>query len=91
MYELEVFGKLSETLDVKQFVKESFSLHPNPAKNGILNIVGDEEVSSVVVFNTLGAKIDAPFENGKLFVDTLASGVYFLKINKKHTLKFIKN
>ena len=54
MYELEVFGKLSETLDIKQFVKESFSLHPNPATNGIINILGDEEVNSVIVYNTIG-------------------------------------
>jgi hypothetical protein len=91
MFELEVYGKLAETLDVKQFVKQSFSIHPNPVTNGIINVVGDENIDSVVLYNSVGAKIDVLFEDGKLFVDNLTSGVYFLKINKKYTIKFIKN
>lgn len=88
--ELEVFGKLETTLDVKQYVSnQSFSLYPNPATN-IINIIGDEEVSNVEVFDIQGSKINIPFENGRLSVQGLSTGVYFLKINKQYTFKFIK-
>lgn len=90
LYELEVYGKLSETLDVKQFAKQPFSIFPNPTTNGIINIVGDQEVVLVEVYDLLGAKIKTTFENAKVSVQDLASGVYFLKINKQYSIKFIK-
>jgi hypothetical protein len=90
MIELEVYGKLNETLNTKQFVKQAYSIFPNPITNGVINIVGDQEVLSVEVYDILGAKIKTPFENAKVSVQNLASGVYFLKINKQYTIKFIK-
>ena len=89
-FELEVYGKLAETLSVKKFEKQAFKIYPNPVTNGVLNISGDQEVKSVAVYNIVGAKINMPFENRQLRVDSLAPGVYFLRVNNKYSIKFIK-
>ncbi len=91
MFELEVYGKLSGTLGVKQYEKQPFTLYPNPATDGIINIIGDQEVQSVDVYDIRGAKLDTLFENGKLNITNLSNGVYFLRINKKYSIKFIKS
>ncbi len=91
LFELEVYGYASQTLGVKKYEKQPFTLYPNPVTNDEINIIGDQEVESVAVYNILGAKIDTPFENGKLSVSKLSTGVYFLKINNKFSIKFIKN
>ena len=90
LFELEVFGYPSETLGIKQFEKQVFTLYPNPTSNGILDIIGDQEVQSIDVYNMLGTKIDVPFENNKVSVFNLATGVYFLRINNKYSFKFVK-
>ena len=91
LFELEVYGYVSENLGVKQYVKLPFSIYPNPVTKGVLNIGGDQEVQSVDVYTILGTKINAPFENNQLRVNDLSTGVYFLRINKKYSVKFIKN
>jgi hypothetical protein len=91
LFELEVFGYLSANLGVKQYEKQPFTLYPNPVTKGFLNIGGDQEVQSVDVYTILGTKINAPFENGQLQVQDLAPGVYFLRVNKKYSFKFIKD
>jgi hypothetical protein len=91
LFELEVFGYLSENLGVKQYEKQPFTLYPNPVTKGVLNIGGDQEVQSVDVYTILGTKINAPFENGQLQVEDLTPGVYFLRVNKKYSFKFIKD
>jgi hypothetical protein len=90
LLELEVYGKLAETLNVKQYAKQAFALYPNPVTNGILNIIGEQEVDSVAVYNLLGAKMTTRFENNQVAVSDLAPGVYFLTINNKYSFKFIK-
>jgi Glycosyl hydrolase catalytic core/Secretion system C-terminal sorting domain/F5/8 type C domain len=90
MFELEVYGKPATTLAVPQFEAQKFSIYPNPVTNNILNISGEQEVRSVDVFTILGAKMAIPFENNQLNVDSLAPGIYFLKINNKYSYKFIK-
>ncbi len=91
LLEIEVYGFAAETLGTKKFEKQQpFTLYPNPTTNGILNIVGDQEVESVVVYDILGNKIDAPIEKGSISVSKLSSGIYFMKINNKYSIKFIK-
>jgi len=90
MFELEVYGKPAATLGVPQFEAQKFSIYPNPVTNNILNISGEQEVQSVAIFNIVGAKMAIPFENNQLNVDSLAPGIYFLKINNKYSYKFIK-
>ena len=88
--ELEVYGKLAESLTVKKIEKQEFAIYPNPVTKGILNISGDQEVQSVDVYTILGSKINIPYHNSQLRVDDLAPGIYFLKVNNKYSFKFIK-
>jgi hypothetical protein len=91
MFELEVYGKVAATLGVTSYEdQQAFSIYPNPVKNGILNIGGNQEVDSVSVYNLLGAKINTPYENRQLLIDSLAPGIYFLRVNNKYSFKFIK-
>ncbi len=91
MFELEVYGKVASNLGVRSYEdKQVFSIYPNPVKNGILNIGGDQEVNSVAIYNLLGAKINVPYENRQLQIESLAPGIYFLRVNSKYSFKFIK-
>lgn len=89
--ELEVYGKLTSSLGVPAYnEKQAFRIYPNPVTNGVLHISGEQEIESVVVYDILGAKINAQYENGQVQVSNLAAGVYFLKVNNKYSFKFIK-
>lgn len=90
LFELEVFGYASGTLGVKKYEKQPFSIYPNPVNKGEINVVGDQEIESIAVYNLSGAKINIPFENGKLSVSKLSAGIYFLRINNKYSIKFLK-
>lgn len=92
IFELEVYGKVASTLGVTSYEnRQAFSIYPNPLKNDLLTISGDQEIQSVEVYSMLGAKINARFENNQVQVSNLAPGVYFLKVNNKYSFKFIKN
>ena len=90
IFELEVYGKPAATLGLQQFDTQQFTIYPNPVTNQILNISGEQEVQSVEVYNILGAKINARYENKQVQVSNLAPGVYFLRVNNKYSFKFIK-
>ncbi|MBP6757012.1 MAG: discoidin domain-containing protein [Bacteroidia bacterium] len=90
LFELEVYGLSSNVLGVNQFEKQAYTIYPNPVLNGVLNIIGNEVVQSADVYTILGVKIITPFENGKLIVNGLSPGFYFLRVNNKYTVKFIK-
>ena len=89
MFELEVYGILATNLNIKQYDQQPFSIFPNPIVDGVLNIVGDTEIESVAVYNILGTKINIPFDSNQVQVSALAPGIYFLRINNKHSFKFI--
>jgi hypothetical protein len=91
MFELEVYGKLNATLATKPFDKQILTLYPNPVTNGFININGEIEVQSVDVYDTLGTKINVSYTSNQLDVSTLSTGIYFIKINKKYSFKFIKS
>lgn len=64
--------------------EEIFSVYPNPASNGYVNVtsstIGDKNIS---VYDILGKKvIDTIITNERLNVSELTSGVYILKINQ---------
>ena len=90
LFELEVYGYTAQTLGVKKYEKQPFSIYPNPVSNDILNISNEQEVELVDVYNLTGAKIETPYEKGKLLISKLPTAVYFLKINNKFSIKFIK-
>ncbi len=89
LYELEVYGRRT-TLGTNDFVTSKFNIYPNPTSD-ILNIFGVDEVAFLEVFDANGKSIITQKKLKSVNVSSLPKGVYFLKINNKETVKFIKN
>ena len=93
-----VYGALnptSATLSVDDALASKFSVYPNPATDFLTIDAGNVEISSVSVFNLLGAKVLEQKElvDNKINTASLTSGVYLLKIesgNSSVTKKFLK-
>lgn len=84
--------KKSAALSFQDFEKDSFSLSPNPATS-FVNIKSIYEINTIDVFDMIGKKIKSiPFVSSNdynLDVSEFKSGMYFVKLNAKVTLKLI--
>ena len=87
-YEIEVYGRIA-TLGTNDFSTSKFSIYPNPTSN-ILNVSGDEAVSFLQVFDGNGKSLLIQKNSNSVDVSSLPTGVYFMKLNNKETVKFIK-
>ncbi|WP_034062603.1 T9SS type A sorting domain-containing protein [Lacinutrix jangbogonensis] len=74
----------ANTLSVDTFENTSFSIYPNPASNGFVNITTtSNEAINVTVFDILGKQvISQTINNNRLDVSNLNTGVYILKLNQ---------
>ena len=85
----------SEQLGVSDFTAINVSVYPNPTINKI-NIQSDEQITNVVVYNTLGQMVmnSAPdATNFSMETANLDAGIYFAKLSTEKgskTVKFIK-
>ena len=73
------------TLSVNQNEALEFSVFPNPASNGFVNIntTNTSAKTSVSVFNVLGKEvINTILKSDRLDVSNLNAGVYILKLNQ---------
>lgn len=71
------------TLSTENFENTEFSVYPNPASNGFVNITtASNEAINVSVFDVLGKKVLSQTINNRLNVSTLKSGVYILNLNQ---------
>ncbi len=89
LYELEVYGRIT-TLGTNDFSVNKFNIYPNPTSN-IINIFGETEIELLQIFDVSGKQLIAKKESNSVDVSKLPKGIYFLKINNKETVKFIKN
>ena len=68
-------------------------VYPNPASVAV-NVEASEEIATVSVFNMSGAAVavgcNVEGNHAVINVEGLASGVYFVRINDKETIRFIK-
>lgn len=76
--------QIGGSLGINDANESQFSLYPNPASNGFVNIVskvsGDKEVA---VFDVLGKQvINTTITGERLNISALNSGVYIVKINQ---------
>jgi hypothetical protein len=85
----------NSTLGVNDFNAINVSVYPNPTINNI-NIQSDEQITNVVVYNTLGQMVmnAAPdATNFSMQTANLDAGIYFAKLSTEKgskTVKFIK-
>ena len=87
-YEIEVYGRIA-ALGTNDFSASKFNIYPNPTSD-ILNISGDESVAFLQVFDANGKQLITQKDSNSVDVSSLPIGVYFMKLNNKETVKFIK-
>ncbi|MGI4873654.1 MAG: M4 family metallopeptidase [Janthinobacterium lividum] len=77
----EGFAATTTSLDA------TLSLYPNPAADYLtLALSSNADLTSVQVFDALGAKVAAPYEAGRLNVTGLANGLYLVRASDgQHT------
>lgn len=71
------------TLSIDSFNDESFSIFPNPAKDGIVNItLSNASEFNIEIFNILGKKVMSRSADttARLNTNSLQSGVYLVKV-----------
>ncbi|WP_299551502.1 glycosyl hydrolase [Seonamhaeicola sp.] len=90
LYEIEVYGKAASLSVEDVNLHKLINIYPNPVNEGLLNIKGSEHVTSAEIYNVLGVKFNATLTNRSIDVSDLESGLYFLRLNKKLSLKFLK-
>ncbi|MBR4467964.1 MAG: T9SS type A sorting domain-containing protein [Bacteroidales bacterium] len=70
---------------------ENVSLYPNPA-NDKIRIEGLEGEHEISIYNAMGMKVMAVTlqDEGEIHIDELSAGLYLLRIDEKHTMRFVK-
>ena len=80
---VDEFTWTAPTLSTENFETTEFTVYPNPASNGFVNITtASNEAINVSVFDVLGKKVLSQTINNRLNVSTLKSGVYILNLNQ---------
>ncbi|QDO95239.1 T9SS type A sorting domain-containing protein [Formosa sediminum] len=90
---LDAFNWSPASLSINDFEVETneIKIVPNPASDFIqLNKLNTKEIYTI--YNTLGQEVKEGivFENDKIDIKSLENGLYFLKIDGKTTMKFLK-
>ena len=69
----------------------SLNLYPSPSSD-FIQVSGLTATENYSIYNVLGNKVGsgAIFDNKKIEVANLSNGIYFLKLEKGNTIKFIK-
>ncbi|MFL9835858.1 T9SS type A sorting domain-containing protein [Flavobacterium sp. ST-75] len=86
-------AKLGTTeLDIKDNTLKEISLYPNPSSD-YLYITNLENSSKLSIYNTIGQEVKkvSIISNEGIPIQSLNSGVYFIKIEGYNPVKFIKN
>ncbi|MDW8848533.1 DUF5074 domain-containing protein [Flavobacterium sp. MMLR14_040] len=80
-------------LGVGDFKKLELGIYPNPVSD-ILNIITEDEVLSIMVYDISGKSINTKVSNNQIDVSGFVKGMYIINIitdKAKYTQKFIKN
>ena len=91
LYEIEVYGKEFNALSITEnsFLKNQFTIYPNPTTN-VLHISGNDEVEYLDIFDLNGRKLMTTKGVNTVDVSQLSAGVYFINVNNKEAVKFVK-
>lgn len=64
------------------------SIYPNPVKE-ILNVISDEEVVSISVYNSNGVEVASSFGSDRVDMSQLSEGVYIVRIRTNNGVRTI--
>lgn len=87
-FEFEVYE--ASTVGLDDVAKNRFNVYPNPVTGDILTINSVQQISSVDIHNIMGIKMQFANHGKNVDVTTLKPGIYFIKVNDTHSIKFIK-
>ncbi len=79
-------------LEINEFEEnKGTSIFPNPSSN-FIQILDVSETVNYTIFDIIGSEINRGMttDNGKIEIQHLTNGVYFLKLEDGNTLKFVK-
>jgi len=79
------------SLSTNDFTSKRIKVFPNPSSN-FIKINGLTTVENYEIYNTIGQKVrtGTVVENEKIDIQNLINGIYFLKLEKTNSIKFIK-
>ena len=79
------------SLSTNDFTLKRIKVFPNPSSD-FIKINGLTTVENYEIYNTIGQKvrIGTVVENEKIDIHNLTNGIYFLKLEKTNSIKFIK-
>lgn len=84
-----VSTEIVNTLSTEEFVTKTIQLYPNPT-NGILNIISNNQVSDITIYNEIGQTVFSQKNKNILNISKLATGIYFLRISDENGFSEIK-
>ncbi len=88
-YEIEVYGRISSSLGLNELDSNSFSIYPNPVAT-TLTVQGAANIELIEIFDVNGKKLISEKAVNSVEVSKLSAGIYFLKVNDKEAIKFLK-
>lgn len=88
-----VYDSTLSTSDISQELND-LTVFPNPSDSGIFNIKTQDQIQSIVIYNTLGKLVktisDFTSENYLADISQFSNGIYFLKITNAKGNSIIK-
>jgi hypothetical protein len=88
LFEIEVYGRRTR-LGINDVTWSKFNIYPNPTSD-ILKISGDGTIELLQIFDVNGKSLISQRNANSVDVSSLPKGTYFMKLNNKETIKFIK-
>lgn len=86
------FNANNETLATSDVMIDQFNIYPNPA-NSLLQIVGEINLETIEIFNTLGQKVMQAKPNSPstiVDISNLQNGIYYIRVNENVSKTIIK-
>jgi hypothetical protein len=82
---------LTLNIQENQFGNHAITIYPNPSPE-FITISGINKKENYSIYNVLGAEINSGTvsNKGKLNIQNLTNGIYFLKFNNGNIIKFLK-
>ena len=92
-----VLGKPFKLAGIENHMETEISVYPNPVTNGKINIISSEEINSVYIYNSFGAKVfeqrNIAADNTSIELGSIRNGMYLVVImdekGMRHTRKII--
>ena len=97
-YNLPIYTNIVDTkvvnnLSIDPYLQEESYIYPNPT-NGILNIVSNNTIKNIEIFNSLGQLVISKKNRSSVDISYLENGLYFIKfldgLNNIYIKKVIK-